>query len=91
MSAARQLRDLRGIGKAMLKDFEQLGIASVSQLARANPDRLYTRLCEIRMTRMDPCVLDTFRCAVAQAKDPNLPREQCDWWYWSRKRLKKGA
>ena len=84
---ARKLRDLRGIGKAMLVDFDQLGIKSVAQLARANPDKLYTRLEEIRGQRMDPCVLDTFRCAVAQARNPLLPREQCDWWYWSRKRL----
>ena len=83
----RRLRDLRGIGKAMLQDFDQLGIKSVAQLARTNPDRLYKRLCEIRKQQMDPCVLDTFRCAVAQAKDPLLPREQCDWWYWSRQRL----
>jgi hypothetical protein len=23
---------------------------------------------------------------VAQAKNPRLPLEQCQWWYWSRKR-----
>jgi nucleotidyltransferase/DNA polymerase involved in DNA repair len=83
----RKLRDLRGIGKAMLKDFEELGIQSVTQLARANPDELYDRLSETRGKRIDPCVLDTFRCAVAQARNPLLPAEQSDWWYWSRKRL----
>jgi nucleotidyltransferase/DNA polymerase involved in DNA repair len=83
----RRLRDLRGIGKAMLKDFEQLGIQSVAQLARANPDELYGHLCEIREQRMDPCVLDTFNCAIAQARDPLLPAEQRDWWYWSRIRF----
>jgi nucleotidyltransferase/DNA polymerase involved in DNA repair len=83
----RRLRELRGIGKAMLKDFEELDIRSVSQLARANPDKLYNRLNEIRGQRMDACVLDTFRCAVAQARNPLLPREQRDWWHWSRLRL----
>jgi len=24
--------------------------------------------------------------AVAQARDPFLPAEQCRWWYWSRQR-----
>jgi hypothetical protein len=24
--------------------------------------------------------------AVAQAKDPHLPLEQCQWWFWSKKR-----
>jgi hypothetical protein len=30
--------------------------------------------------------LDVFRAAVAQAKDPQLPADQCQWWYWSRNR-----
>ena len=34
----------------------------------------------------DICVLDVFRCAVAQAKNPRLPAAQRNWWYWSRLR-----
>jgi hypothetical protein len=34
-------------------------------------------------------VLDTFCCAVAQARDPGLPAEQRNWWYWSRLRKAK--
>jgi hypothetical protein len=30
--------------------------------------------------------LDVFRAAVAQARNPQLPAEQCQWWYWSRLR-----
>ena len=37
-------------------------------------------------TKQDPCVLDTFRAAVAQALDPNLAPEKCVWWYYSRQR-----
>jgi predicted RecB family nuclease len=81
-----QLRDLSGIGPAMMKDLEMLGIRSVEQLARQNPQKLYNRLCEITGTRQDPCVLDTFTCAVAQARDPELPKDQRNWWYWSRVR-----
>ena len=81
-----QLNDLAGIGPAMMQDFERLGIRSVEQLARQNPKKLYGRLCEITGKRQDPCVLDTFTCAVAQARDPNLPAEQRNWWYWSRAR-----
>jgi Pathogenicity locus len=82
----RQLADLISIGPAMLRDFEQLGIRSVPQLARQNPHRLCTRLNRIAGRRQDPCVLDAFRAAVAQARNPQLPAEQCLWWYWSRKR-----
>lgn len=82
----RKLADLSGIGKAMLSDFALLQIRSVDDLASADPDRLFTDLCKLTNSRQDPCVLDTFRCAVAQARNPRLPKEQCDWWYWSRQR-----
>jgi hypothetical protein len=70
----------------MLADFELLGVFSVPDLARRNPDSLYLKLCDLTGTQQDPCVLDTLRCAVAQARDPELPAEQCQWWYWSRLR-----
>ena len=82
----RQLKDLVSIGPAMLEDFELLGIHSVAQLKRRNPQRMYRDLCRIRDQVIDPCCLDTFVAAVAQAKDPNLPIEQRQWWYWSRVR-----
>lgn len=80
----RQLRDLAGIGPAMLKDFELLHIGSVEQLAQQGPTVLYDDLRRLTGARQDPCVLDTFCAAVAQARDPNLPAEQRNWWYWSR-------
>ena len=86
----RTLADLAGVGPATLKDFELLGIRSVAMLARKSPERLYLRLCELTGTRQDPCVLDVFSATIAQARNPRLPREQCEWWYWSRKR-KTGA
>jgi hypothetical protein len=82
----RQLGDLISIGPAMLRDFGELKIRSVAQLARQNPRRMYERLNRLRGRRQDPCVLDTYCAAVAQAKNPRLPAEKCQWWYWSRKR-----
>jgi len=82
----RQLKDLVSIGPAMLEDFELLGIHSVAQLKKRNPQRMYRELCRVRKHSIDPCCLDTFVAAVAQAKDPNLPLEQRQWWYWSRVR-----
>lgn len=82
----RQLKDLVSIGPAMLEDFELLGIHSVTQLKRRSPERMYKELCRIKRQRVDPCCLDTFVAAVAQAKDPELPQEQRQWWYWSKVR-----
>jgi hypothetical protein len=70
----------------MVRDFHLLGIHSIAQLARRNPEKLYEKLCEITKQPQDICCLDVFRAAVAQAKNPRLPAEQCQWWYWSRRR-----
>jgi hypothetical protein len=82
----RCLRDLRGVGKSIEADFHALGVYTVDQLAAADGDALYQRLNDLTGVRQDPCVLDTFRCAVAQAQDPELPPDQTNWWWWSRQR-----
>ncbi len=82
----RSLAELISIGPAMLRDFELLGIRSVAQLARANPEKLYEKLCRVTGQTQDICCLDVFSAAVAQARNPRLPAEQCRWWHWSRQR-----
>ena len=86
MPSTRQLADLISVGPAMLRDFALLGVRSVAQLARRNPQRLYESLCRVAPQHQDICCLDVFRAAVAQAQDPRLPVEKCQWWYWSRAR-----
>lgn len=82
----RRLQDLISVGPAMLADFERIGIRSIAQLTRANPRRLYEKLCRVTGRPHDICCLDVFTAAVAQARNPRLPAEQCQWWYWSRRR-----
>ncbi|PYS81568.1 MAG: hypothetical protein DMF70_09110 [Acidobacteria bacterium] len=82
----RCLHDLVSIGPAMLRDLELLRIRSVTQLARKNPRQMYRNLCRLTGQTQDICCLDVFTAAVAQAKNPQLPVEQCQWWYWSRER-----
>jgi hypothetical protein len=82
----RDLKDLVSVGPAMLRDFERLGIGSMAQLSRQNPEKLYEKLCRITGQAQDICCLDVFRAAVAQARNPRLPLDQCRWWYWTRRR-----
>lgn len=81
---ARRLRDLWSVGPAIERDLKSLGVPDVASLARRSPERLYRRLEQITGKKQDPCVLDTFRAAVAQALDPDLPVERCVWWHYSR-------
>ena len=87
----RQLKDLVSIGPAMLRDLELLGIRSVKQLARQNPARLYQKLCRVTGQHIDICCQDVFFAAVAQARNPLLPAEQCQWRNWSRQRKARNA
>ena len=82
----RSLAELASVGPAMLRDFELLGIRTVAQLGRQNPRRLYQKLCRITRKHQDICCQDVFSAAIAQARNPLLPPEQCQWWYWSRRR-----
>jgi len=86
----RRLKDLVSIGPAMLRDFELLGIRSVKQLARQKPESLYEKLYRVTGKSQDICCLDVLSAAVAQARNPQLPAEQRQWWYWSRKRKARG-
>ncbi len=90
-TARRDLGDLISVGPAMLRDFEILGVRSVGQLARQNPERMYAKLARVAAEHQDICVLDVFRAAVAQARNPRLPVEHCQWWWWSTKRKREEA
>jgi predicted flap endonuclease-1-like 5' DNA nuclease len=81
------LSDLRNIGKAMLKDFEMLGIASVQQLAKCKADKLYAKIQTLTGTRHDPCVWDTYAAAIHQAKTG----EALAWWDFTKVRKEREA
>ncbi len=85
----RELKDLISIGPAMLRDFEFLGIRSVKQLAEQDAKKLYAKLGRVAKQHQDICVLDTFEAAVAQARNPRLAAEKCQWWWWSEKRKQR--
>lgn len=85
---------LRSVGPATMRDFSLLGITSMGTLAASDPLEMYTRLQHLQGHPVDICMLDVFACAVAQARDPQLPQEESDWFWWSRERKKgmdKGA
>ncbi len=90
-SDQRRLEDLVSIGPAMLRDLDLLGIRSVAQLARQNPEKLYERLCAKTGQPVDICCLDVFSAAVAQARHPRLSAGKRQWWYWSRRRKARDA
>ncbi len=85
----RELNHLVSVGDATLRDFDLLGIGTVAELAKCDARELYEKLCELKGVDLDPCCEDVLRAAVAQAKNPNLPKGQKQWAFWSKKRKSK--
>lgn len=74
-----ELLKLQNVGKATLKDLELLGITSISELATANADELYSRLQVLTGQHQDPCVWDVFAAIIHEAKTG----EKTPWWQWT--------
>ncbi len=85
--AADELMALRNIGPAMRRDLTLLGISSVAQLARREPDALYAALERKTGMRQDPCVWDTFAAAIHQARTG----EARPWWHYTPERKRRQA
>lgn len=88
MTETRELTDLVSVGKAIAGAFKEIGITRVEQLIGQDANALFVRLEQIRGTKVDRCCEDVLRCAIAQAENPNLPKEECQWHYWSK--IRKG-
>ena len=81
-----ELQQLPGVGPSIAADLRRLGVTSVKDLARRNPERLYAKLCELTDSKQDACVLYTFRCAVYAARTETPDPELLKWWKWQGRR-----
>ena len=82
-----ELQQLPAVGPSIAADLRRLGVRSVKDMARRDPERLYSRLCEITGQKQDPCVLYSFRCAVYAARTEKPDPELLNWWTWKNRRL----
>jgi hypothetical protein len=82
------LQTIPGIGKAMEKDLNNLGVYKVEDLKNKDPEKLYADLCDFEGVKLDPCVLYTFRCAVYFSKTKDRDPQLLKWWNWKDKTLK---
>lgn len=85
-----ELMKLHNFGNATLKDLIILGINSIEDLAKSDPDELYMRLQRITSQKQDPCVWDVFAAIIHEAKTG----EKKNWWKFTKvrkSRLKSGS
>lgn len=80
--AMADFQTLASVGPAAAQDLWDLGCRSLADIAQRDPVEMYHKLSRQVGSPLDPCVEDVFRCAIAQVRDPQLPLEQTNWWYW---------
>ena len=80
-----ELRSLMNVGPAIERDLKGLGVHTIAELAAAEAGELFHRLQAQCGTRVDPCVYDTFRAIIHEARTG----EKTPWFAWTaeRKRL----
>ncbi|MBN1879107.1 Pathogenicity locus [bacterium] len=76
------LTTIPGVGPSIAGDLKDLGFFKVSDLEKADPETMYSDLCEMRGSPIDRCVLYVFRCAVYYAETPDPEPEKLKWWNW---------
>lgn len=85
-----ELMTLKNVGKATYQDLVVLGINSIKELAKCDPDDLYMRLQQITGTKHDPCAWDVFAAIIHEAQSG----DKQPWWNWTsirKKRQEKGT
>ncbi len=81
--ALAELQTLGSVGLRIAQCLLTLGFPGPEKLKQGDPVEMYDRLAIDWDGPLDPCVEDTFRCAVAQARDPHLPPSLRNWWAWT--------
>lgn len=85
----KELQRIPGVGPSIARDLWELGIRKVSDLKGRSPERLYEKRCDQLGTRIDPCLLYVFRCAVYFASRRKHDPELLKWWNWKNRTLKR--
>jgi hypothetical protein len=77
-----ELRTIPGVGYSISEDLWNLGIRSVADLKKTNPETLYQKHCAQIGKPVDRCLLYVFRCAVYYASHRMHDPALLYWWNW---------
>ncbi len=83
-TSLKQLTQIPGVGKSIALDLWKIGITSVADLRRQDPELLYELSNRQAGVTQDRCVLYVFRCAVYYAETEHKTQEpdKLKWWNW---------
>lgn len=79
------LQQIPGVGPRIEKDLMDIGVNCIRDLIGEKPENLYNKLCKLKKTNIDKCVLYVFRCSVYYASNNNHDQDLLKWWNWKDK------
>ena len=83
--STKSLERIPGVGKKIAQEMQNIGIRSIDQLKDKNPQKLYEKLCEVKASPPDRCLLYVLRCAVYYASNTERDPKLLKWWNWKDK------
>ena len=81
-NTTQALRIIPGVGPKLAKLFSDIGIKSIVDLKRKNPEELYSKICVKQGMQVDRCVLYVCRSSIYFAETENPDPDKLKWWYW---------
>ena len=84
-SISTDLEQIPGVGEAIARHLQGIGIGSVGQLKGKDPEKLYRKLCDFQAAPVDRCMLYVLRCAVYYVSNAERDAELLKWWNWKDK------
>lgn len=84
-TAIKELQRIPGVGKSIANDLWDLGLRSIADLKDKEPEELYVKLCALKKTHVDRCMLYVFRCGVYFASNKQHDPLLLKWWNWKDK------
>lgn len=80
----KELKQIPGVGISIANDLYNIGVRSIEDLKRKNPEQLYDTSNKYAGVVQDRCLLYVFRCAVyfAETRKEDQELEKLKWWNW---------
>lgn len=78
----KEFQKIPGVGPSIAQDLWDLGIRSLDDLKKRNPETMYQQSCALRGQHIDRCLLYVFRCAVYYVTEKDHDPELLKWWHW---------
>ena len=76
------LREIPRVGEKIERLLNDVGVYSIEDMRKGDPEELYHYLCDIKASPVDRCVLYVFRCAKYFVSNKNHDLERLKWWNW---------